>query len=257
MEDQLDSADYWLWFASEADYNALFKQMCKGSAFRQLNAHLTDADIAELHLDDAEPPIFDEAKPYWSAYALTKKNGYYSQVRPPYGGSKIYCHRVSVGYVLKFRLKLTGDALAKGLKESEGSHLLNNYAGHQRDFNPNNIYPEAGLINKSRDACVIRNGLRLLRKRTPNASLTDLYVAYSSLSADEAILSQEEISQADQVLSQINEEASTDDPAGPSTRSRKRSVEPSHDCCGEVHDPKCKSWNPQWGAIPAAVALRQ
>jgi hypothetical protein len=268
----LEGADAWLYDASKAEYMAVFRQMLDSpsrQAWISKNPHLTSADRAGLYQQDI---IFPADKPLFSTYALTKGRSFYSQVRPrSTGAPKIYCHRVALAYNLKFILNLAGDDLKVALKTKEASHLMNNYIGHQRDFNPNNIVGESGAVNKSRDACAMRRALRQAREANPasNFSLEDFYFAYEARhhATDDPIffsqaLSQEQTSQTNSIVSAINIGASPGGGAGPSTvpsaqvKTFKRKGPEDHDCCGEIHKPICKKWDSSWGPIPAWVSER-
>lgn len=198
-----------------------------------MNVHLSAFELEQLMADE---PKFPADKPVWSPYALTKKGSFYSQIRPGATNStepKIHLHRLALVYKLRFIENCGDEFIAENLTVMEASHLMGNYIGHQRDFNPNNLALEYGLVNKSRDSCHFRHAMQQAKhalgsKFDREKFLKEFCLQQTEIEQEGLDIAAREIN-SQHVLSPVN----TKD-----------------ECCRAIHDPLCKAWNPVWGAIP-------
>lgn len=225
----------WLLTKPREAFVTAIHQAVKASGFAARNPHLTQQEKDDLLLD---PPVFPLEKPVWSAYKPSKPGSFYSQVRPS-GGPKIHLHRLALVYKIRFLEHRDPGQLAEDLKVMEASHLMGNYIGHQRDFNPHNLALEYGPVNKSRDSCQLRTAMRQARHVQGSSFNRETFLREFCLGFEPV---EEGGSQpAAGAIREINSQ-NVLSPVG------ERDT-----CCREIHDPPCRAWKPVWGEIPATI----
>jgi hypothetical protein len=125
---------------TEQDFHYLLKEICRYPGFRQHNPHLTDEDIAQLHLNDNQALVFGD-KPYLATCPCGGERGArpYPElwVRHPlagHGGTHIKCNRIALAYRLKTQQHLEGEQLLEALERNEASHLYFEFVGSQAQY---------------------------------------------------------------------------------------------------------------------------
>lgn len=242
------------------NFEFLFFRVINADRFNEFNTHLTAAEKAGLL---NKPMQWPKEKPVFHAYKPSSTTSFYGQVTYT-GNNGISIHKMAAVYRYRFIDNKDAAWLVENWDILEASHLMNNYVGHQRDFNPNNLILEVGVINKSRDACALLSAIKAAKKALGDAFDYDTFtIAYatgvvekefifslpmpavggSSSQASEASITSENV---DEFFSQLNKEI-IDAPA-PSLF--------ANNLCNEVHPIKCRRYKLEWGLPAACITER-
>jgi hypothetical protein len=142
--------------------------------------------------------------------------------------------------------------------------LVEGYALSTRDFNPNNVVLESGLVNKTRWFCSqhLVNRLRLAVGDPERDLVAEAVLVPPQSQAESNQTPARSLASASPAVLNAVAAAREFDPAlgahgqdSPTTRAWAGCVAEVANICSRVHNPQCRFWDyPRWGAFPIAAA---